>query len=399
MPDERIEILIGKLIGGTLSAAEKQELAGWVRLHPDDERFALALERAWEQFEPDQPMPEVVSDRILANIFPEDQPVWEDEGPRPGQTTVITWLWPKLVAAALVIGFGVYWWADYRGSRELAQQEKAAKVQLADIPPGGNKAILTLGDGSSITLDSAGNGVLASQGGTSVSQSGKGQLVYQSGKNTASVPVFNTVATPKGGQFHIVLPDGTGVWLNAASSLRFPTAFTGKQRQVEITGEVYFEVAHNKQMPFVVKNGATEITVLGTHFNVMAYDDEKIMRTTLLEGAVKVTRGGREALLAPGQQARISPATGSMRVVDDVDTGKELSWKNGYFQFEDESLESIMRQVSRWYDVEVMYEGTSRGENFTGRLPRNSNVSSVMKILSLSGVKFRIEDKTIIVTP
>jgi len=394
MPDERIEILIGKLIDGSLDEPGKRELAEWVRTHPDDGHLTRALELAWERFDPAQPMPEAVSDRILANIFPET--VSEEE---PEQNGGITWLWPKLVAAALVIGFGVYWWASYRGSRELAQGEKAAQMQLADIAPGGNKAILTLGDGSSITLDSAGNGLVASQGGTSVTQSGKGQLVYKSGGKAENVPVFNTVTTPKGGQFHIVLPDGTGVWLNAASSLRFPTAFTGKQRNVEITGEVYFEVAHNKQMPFVVKNGATEITVLGTHFNVMAYDDEKIMRTTLFEGAVKVTRGGKEALLAPGQQARISPATGSLRVVDHADTEKELSWKNGYFQFEDESLESIMRQVSRWYDVEVRYEGNSRGENFTGRLPRNSNVSSVMKILSLSGVKFRIEDKTIIVTP
>lgn len=398
MPDERIEILIGKLIEGTLEAAEQRELAEWVRVNPDDERFAQALEHAWERFEPEQPMPELVSDRILANIFPMEQAVWDEEA-QPKHSGSITWLWPKLVAAALVIGFGVYWWTDYRGSRETAQQSKAAKVQLADIPPGGNKAILTLADGSSISLDSAGSGLLASQGGTSVTQSGKGQLVYKSGGKTENAPVFNTVTTPKGGQYHIVLPDGTGVWLNAASSLRFPTAFTGKQRNVEITGEVYFEVAHNRQMPFVVKNGATEITVLGTHFNVMAYEDEKIMRTTLLEGAVKVTRGGKQALLAPGQQIRIGTATGSMRVVDDVDTGKELSWKDGFFQFEDESLESIMRQVSRWYDVQVRYEGNSRGENFTGRLPRNSNVSSVMKILSLSGVKFRIEDKTIIVTP
>jgi transmembrane sensor len=396
MLDERIEYLTGKLIDGTLDVPEKRELAEWVRLNPDDEHFARALDHAWQGFEPEQPMPEAVSDRILANIFPAAETVREEEEERSGG---ITWLWPKLVAAALVIGLGVYWWAGYHGSHEMAQQEKAVKVQLADIPPGGNKAILTLGDGSSITLDSAGNGLLASQGGTSVTQSGKGQLVYKSGQNAESAPVFNTVTTPKGGQFHIVLPDGTRVWLNAASSLRFPTAFAGKRRNVEITGEVYFEVAHNRQMPFVVKNGATEITVLGTHFNVMAYDDEKIMRTTLLEGAVKVTRGAREALLAPGQQARISPATGSMRVVDDVDTEKELSWKNGYFQFEDESLESIMRQVSRWYAVEVRYEGNSRGENFTGRLPRNSNVSGVMKILSLSGVKFRIEDKTIIVTP
>jgi ferric-dicitrate binding protein FerR (iron transport regulator) len=399
MLDERIEDLIGKLIEGTIAPAEKQELAEWLRRNPDDERFAEALEHAWARFESGQPMPEAVSDRILASIFPIEKTMQEEEY-ESELGGGITWLWPKLVAAALLIGFGVYWWAGSRGSDELAaQQEKAVKVQLADIPPGGNKAVLTLGDGSSITLDSAGNGLLASQGGTNVKQAGKGQLVYESGRSPESAPVFNTVTTPRGGQFHIVLPDGTGVWLNAASSLRFPTAFTGKQRDVEITGEVYFEVAHNKQMPFVVKNGATEITVLGTHFNIMAYDDEKIMRTTLLKGAVKVTRGAREALLAPGQQARIGRVTGSLRVADDVDTEKELSWKNGYFQFENESLESIMRQVSRWYDVQVQYEGNSRGENFTGRLPRNANVSGVLKILALSGVKFRIEDKTIIVTP
>lgn len=398
MFDERIENLIAKLVDGTLDASEKRELTEWVKLNPDHDRFVEALELAWERFEPEQPMPEAVSDRILANIFPAGKTDWSNVD-EPEQNSGITWLWPKLVAAAMVIGFGVYWWSGFRSGDEVARQEKAAKVRLADVSPGGTKAILTLGDGSSITLDSAGNGLLASQGGTSVTQSGKGQLVYKSGGKAENAPVFNTVTTPKGGQFHIVLPDGTGVWLNAASSLRFPTAFTGKQRNVEITGEVYFEVAHNKQMPFIVTNGLTEITVLGTHFNVMAYDDEKIMRTTLLEGAVKVARGAKEKLLAPGQQARISAATGSMRVVDDVDTEKELSWKNGYFQFEDESLESIMRQVSRWYDVDVTYEGNSRGENFTGRLPRNSNASSVMKILALSGVKFRIEGKTIIVTP
>lgn len=394
MNDERIGLLIGKLMDGTLAVSEKRELAEWVRLNPDDERIARGLERLWDTFEPREPMPEAVSDRILSNIFPSEEATFDE----PEQARGITWLWPKLVAAALLIGLGLYWWKGYQGKVQLAQQQVAV-AQSVDLPPGGNKAVLTLGDGSSIALDSAGNGLLASQGGTSVTQAGKGQLVYKSEQEAAAVPVINTVTTPKGGQFHIVLPDGTGAWLNAASSLRFPTAFTGKQRNVDITGEVYFEVAHNKQMPFVVKNGETRITVLGTHFNVMAYDDEKVMRTTLLEGAVKVTRGTSEALLAPGQQARINAGTGNVRVVDGVDTNKELSWKNGYFQFENESLESVMRQVSRWYDVEVQYEGNTRGENFTGRLPRNSNVSKLLKILALSGVKFRIEDKTIIVTP
>ena len=343
MNDERIGLLIGKLMDGTLAVSEKRELAEWVRLNPDDERIARGLERLWDTFEPREPMPEAVSDRILSNIFPSEETTFDG----PEQARGITWLWPKLVAAALLIGLGLYWWKGYQGKLQLAQQQVAV-TQSVDLPPGGNKAVLTLGDGSSITLDSAGNGLLASQGGTSVTQAGKGQLVYKSEQEAVAVPVINTVTTPKGGQFHIVLPDGTGAWLNAASSLRFPTAFTGKQRNVDITGEVYFEVAHNKQMPFVVKNGETRITVLGTHFNVMAYDDEKVMRTTLLEGAVKVTRGTSEALLAPGQQARINAGTGNVRVVDGVDTDKELSWKNGYFQFENESLESVMRQVSRW---------------------------------------------------
>jgi len=397
MNDERIGLLIGKWMDGTLTVSEKRELAEWVRLNPDDERMGRLLDRSWDAFEPRELMPEAMSERILSHIFPAEETIGDEPDERE-PIRGIAWLWPKLVAAALLIGFGVYWWKGYQDKVQLAQQ-KAIAVQPADLPPGGNKAVLTLGDGSSITLDSAGNGLLASQGGTSVTQSGKGQLVYKAGQEAAAVPVINTVTTPKGGQFHIVLPDGTGAWLNAASSLRFPTAFTGKQRNVEITGEVYFEVAHNKQIPFVVQNGETRITVLGTHFNVMAYDDEKVTRTTLLEGAVKVSRGASEALLAPGQQARVNAGTGNVRVVDGVDTDKELSWKNGYFQFENESLESIMRQVSRWYDVEVQYEGNTRGENFTGRLPRNSNVSKLLKILALSGVKFRIEDKTIIVTP
>ncbi|GGH25916.1 iron dicitrate transporter FecR [Dyadobacter endophyticus] len=396
MYDERIEILIGKWMDGTLAASEKSELAEWVRLNPDDERIAAILEDAWQRFEPGQPMPEAASERILANIFPSRETVFADVD-EAESTRSISWLWPKLAAAALLIGFGLYWWSGYQAKVEVAG-DKGLKIQLADIPPGGNKAVLTLGDGSTVVLDSAGNGLLASQGGSSVTQSEKGELVYSEGAAGAE-PVYNMVTTPKGGQYHIVLSDGTGVWLNAASSLRFPAAFTGKQRNVEITGEGYFEVAHDAQKPFVVKVNEAQITVLGTHFNVMAYADEKVMRTTLLEGAVKVARGEHTATLAPGQQARMSAASGAMRVMDDVDTEKELSWKNGYFQFENESLESVMRQVARWYDVEVKYEGNSSGENFSGRLPRNSNVSKLLKILALSGVKFRIEDKTIIVTP
>jgi len=395
MYTERINYLTRKFFEGSCSDAEKQELAVWIKQNPD-EVLTEALEKEWDGFESEVKMPGNVSDRILGNIISSTRDIsLEDEFEEDNSTR---YLWPKIAAAAvLIFSLGLYWWSG-KDQSPIAQQS-APTVQLADIPPGGNKAILTLGDGSSIMLDSAKNGSLASQGSTNVTKSKKGELVYNASGNSDQAVVFNTVATPKGGQYHIVLPDGSKVWLNAASSLRFPTAFRGKERKVEITGEVYFEVAHNAKMPFIVKAGETEIAVLGTHFNVMAYPDEKALKTTLLEGSVKVSRGGKSAMLAPGQQASIRNIADNIRVADNVDMEKEMAWKNGYFQFQDDNLENIMRQISRWYDVDVTYEGNPGKETFTGRLPRNGNVSKVFKILSLSGVKFKIEGKSVIVTP
>ncbi|GGB96966.1 FecR family protein [Dyadobacter sediminis] len=396
MYTERIKYLTGKFFAGTCSEAEKQELAVWIKQNPD-EVITEALENEWNGFESETKMPVQVSDRILGNMIPAVPEEPSEEITETG-TPVRRYLWPKMAAAALIIlAVGLYWWS--RGDQDRLAQQRAPKPELADIPPGGNKAMLTLGDGSSIMLDSAKNGSLASQGNTSITKSAAGELVYNTSGNADKAAVFNTVTTPKGGQFHIVLPDGSSVWLNAASSLKFPTAFSGKERSVEITGEVYFEVAHNAKMPFLVKTGETRIAVLGTHFNVMAYADEKVIKTTLMEGSVKVSRAGKSALLTPGQQARITAVSDRIVVASDVDTEKEMAWKNGYFQFEDDNLENIMRQISRWYDVEVTYEGNPGKETFTGKLPRSGNVSRVLKILSLSGVKFRIKEKSIIVTP
>jgi len=395
MQTERLSYLTNKFFAGTCSPDEKHELAAWIKQNPD-QALSEELEKEWNIFESDIKMPAAVSERILGNILPASAEIYSDETSADERST--RHLWPKIAAAAvLILSLGLYWWSG-RDHNRVAQQSAPA-VQVTDLAPGGNKAVLTLGDGSSIMLDSAKNGNLASQGNTNVTKSKKGELVYSASPDTDKAVVFNTVTTPKGGQYHIVLPDGSKVWLNAASSLRFPTAFPGKERKVEITGEVYFEVAHNEKMPFIVKASETEIAVLGTHFNVMAYADEKILKTTLLEGSVKVSRAGKSAMLTPGQQARIKGVSDNIRVVDGVDTEKEMAWKNGYFQFEDDNLENIMRQISRWYDVDVRYEGNPGKETFTGRLPRNGNVSKVFKILSLSGVKFRIEGKSIIVTP
>jgi transmembrane sensor len=396
MYTDRIQYLTNQFFAGKCSPEEKLELTDWIRQHPDHE-LEKALEDEWLEFKSDAKMPEHVSARILGKVFHEDDRdtiVEEAE-----KDTSLRHLWPRMAAAAvLILSLGIYWWSG-KDQRPVADLP-APTLKETDLPPGGNKATLTLGDGSSIVLDGAENGSLASQGGTNVIKSKKGELVYSASEKGGMAAVFNTVATPKGGQYHIVLPDGSKAWLNAVSSLRFPTAFTGKERKVEITGEVYFEVAHNTKMPFIVSTTQAQVTVLGTHFNVMAYPDENVLKTTLLEGSVRVSNSaGKSAMLVPGQQARIKSLSGQIGILDDIDIEKELAWKNGYFQFQDDNLEQVMRQISRWYDVDVIYEGKPGKETFTGKLPRNANVSKVFKILSLSGVKCRIEGKSIVVNP
>ena len=266
-----------------------------------------------------------------------------------------------------------------------------------DVAPGSNKAVLTLGDGSTLTLDSAGNRVIQ-QGNTAINQR-SGLLQYQASGTAASVS-YNTLTTPRGGKFRIVLPDGTRVWLNAASSIRYPTAFTGKERKVEVTGEAYFEVAKNAVMPFRVNvDNKAEIEVLGTHFNINAYPDEAAINTTLLEGKVKVSAGHLPGtLLQPGQQASLA-AAGALQVLNDVDTTQIIAWKEGWFQFHMATLPDVMRQLSRWYDVEVSYPANIPDRAFEGRMQQDLTLAQVLKILERYQVHFHIEDRKITVLP
>jgi transmembrane sensor len=269
------------------------------------------------------------------------------------------------------------------------------------ILPGGNKAVLTLADGKQITLDEAGNGKLAEQSGITVTKTKNGQLVYTASPSavTAKGPAMNMIATPKGGQYQVNLPDGTKVWLNAASSLRYPTAFTAGVRQVSLTGEAYFEVAKVRpEMPFKVLTTTQTVEVLGTHFNVNSYTDEPAIKTTLLEGAVKVispSAAVKELILKPGQQ---SVLRGDRLNVADVNEEEVIAWKNGMFRFRDADLQTVMRSVARWYDVQVNYEGTLPVRQFSGEIHRNINLSEVLDILSFFKVHFRVDGKTIIVT-
>jgi ferric-dicitrate binding protein FerR (iron transport regulator) len=256
-----------------------------------------------------------------------------------------------------------------------------------------------------VVLDSTNNGAITKQGNVTVIKLDDGQLSYKrSASTTSSTISYNTVSTPRGGQYQLVLTDGTKVWLNAASSLRFPTSFIGNDRRVEITGEAYFEVAHDNKKPFFVAVADMNVEVLGTHFNINAYPDERTIKTTLLEGAVKVESQNQSALLVPGEQARLLNAPledGNRRLqtINHVDLEQVVAWKNGKFQFNQASVETIMRQVSRWYDVEVVFEGPIPDKRFNGKMYRNVNASQVLSILEEGGIHFRIEGNKVTVTP
>ncbi len=269
-----------------------------------------------------------------------------------------------------------------------------------DVLPGENRAILTLDDGSQINLDDAQNGVLASEDNTDIRKTGSGQLEYSAGDKIIETLKYNTLSTPMGGQYQLSLPDGSKVWLNSGSSIRFPTAFIGKERVIELKGEAFFDIKENKKMPFIVRtNNSMDIRVLGTQFNVMAYDDEKSINTTLLEGSVQILKESGTAFLEPGQAAILNKGTGKIKVaIADID--EAVAWKNGYFIFSNENIESIMRKVSRWYNVEVDYQGNLSNKDFVGTISRDKNISEILKMLELTGaIHFRIEGRRITVMP
>ncbi|HJT74183.1 MAG TPA: FecR domain-containing protein [Chitinophaga sp.] len=268
------------------------------------------------------------------------------------------------------------------------------------VTPGANKASLTLADGSVITLDSNTNKVLQ-QGISKVVNSAGGQLTYQVAgeEQNNALLVFNTLTTPRGGQYKLTLPDGSKVWLNAASSIRFPTAFAGQERKVEVSGEAYFEVAKAASMPFRVVTKGMTIEVLGTHFNVNAYEDDPENNTTLMEGRIKVIVNDTHAeqLLQPGQQSKLGK-DGSFHLLSNVDVEEALAWKNGYFQFNGENIRSVMKKLARWYDVDVEFRGNMDGKDFEGTISRFERIDEVLRILSMTGlVHFKTEGRRIIV--
>ncbi|EHQ25926.1 FecR family protein [Mucilaginibacter paludis] len=302
----------------------------------------------------------------------------------------------RYAAAAAVLIFSAI--GTYFYLKPAQQQHVLSQAAKKDFTPGGNKAVLTLSNGTTIVLNNARNGNLAQQGFTAVHKKSNGLLAYQvnPGDHQAGVVApsgFNTITTPRGGQYQVILPDGTKVWLNSVSSIRFPVAFNGNSRQVETTGEVYFEVAKDKQKPFMVSSGGQMVTVLGTHFNIMAYADEYHIVTTLLEGSVKISKGNLSRIIKPGEQALVDEGI----TVSDADTNDAVAWKNGVTSFNEADIKTIMRKVSRWYDVDVEYQGPVSNRLFTGAISRQSNLSGLLKILALNHIQFSMDGNKLIV--
>lgn len=299
-------------------------------------------------------------------------------------------LWPRLIAAAVLLIFtslAILWI-----TKPVAQD-----LKIVGVIPGTTKATLTLSNGRKIDLVDANNGALAEEGSASIRKDHKGLISYVAAKpgSKLEAPVYNTLTTPKGGYYMVVLADGTNVWLNSTSSIKYPTIFSKEVRIVEITGEAYFEVAHNADKPFMVIAGNQKVEVLGTHFNINSYTNEPSIKTTLLQGSVRVTYQGREQLLKPGQQLAIKNNSFSMY---DVETDDVIAWKDGYFEFSNTDIQSAMRQISRWYNVDVQYDGPITTETLTGRISRLKNISEVLKMIQQTRiVNLKTEGRRIIV--
>jgi len=392
---ERIAWLLFRYTRDELSAEENHELSEWRSLSPENEEIFK------KETNPDyirDEMKEMYANKnAVFQKITEKYPELSDNS-RP-------YLKFRLmpVAATLIITLGItaLFVLQTKSKKEKSIQQSSFGIH--SIKPGGNHATLTLANGSVVSLDSAASGIIGAEGSSNIIKKDSGQLVYSNnGSDAISEISYNTLRTPRGGQYKLILPDGTNVWLNAASSLKYPSSFNSKERKVVLEGEAYFEVSKvtdppaNKKVPFLVSiQGKPDVEVLGTHFNIMAYPDEPFVLTTLLEGSVKIG----SSVLVPGQQAQENNNSSSVTVINAVDLNEVIAWKNGKTSFKNANIQQIMRAISRWYDVDVEYKGIIPDKKYKGGLPRNTDLNELLEVLNQNGIHFTVEGKKIIVTP
>jgi transmembrane sensor len=348
------------------------------------------------------------NDNSSANVTVDWDNIWNkihQSAIQPQASVVYKMNWMYRAAAVVFIiiaGIGAFYFNN-TPKKQLVKTDIVKKTRN-DVLPGGEKAILTLANGSQIVLEDASSGKIAQQGSAQIIKAANGELVYKETGNPVSEVLYNTVSTQRGGEYKLILPDGSAVWLNAISSIRYPTAFIGKERMVEITGEVYFEVSKDKSRPFrvVVKSQTgdrdMEVTVLGTEFNINAYPDESAVKTTLLNGSVKVTSSSSTALIKPGEQTQLSN-NGKIKLISQANVSEAIAWKEGRFEFNDADLKTILRQVMRWYDIDVEYQGIESDRYFTATISRQKTLSGLLTILRQSDVDLWLDGKKLIVKP
>lgn len=398
----RITSLIDKYLEDQLSQEEQQELNQWLA---ESESNRLFFQQITDK--------EILREKMKIYASTDSAAIWHKTLQKIDGGKLVT-MYPQrsffrkyaaAAAAVILVSAGTWFYLGQRSHNQLAQTETTEASSQKGIFPGSNRATLTLADGKTINLTEAKNGSVAKQGYTDVTKT-DGRLIYNREPNSNAHQnienAYNTVTTPRGGDYQVTLPDGSKVWLNAASSLRFPIAFAGNERIVELTGEAYFEVnpqhaalSKTTKTPFIVKiiassGASSEVEVLGTHFNVMAYEDEAAIKTTLLEGSVKVVSGAATQTIKPGEQALLKKGEIKVRTVDGDDV---IAWTNGFLPVGGADLEFTMRQIGRWYDVKVVYEGAVPNISFEGKLPRTADITDVIKVLNANNIRARLDEK------
>ncbi len=377
MDTTQISVLAEKYLNGNATEVEKEALHDWYN-HVNEGDTEIVVSAQADSLNETKA-------RILSQL---QQQIARDKKP---ETPVVPmrWKWlPWVAAAFIIITAGTYL------LQQPFKQEKTSAV--LPIAPAGNKAMLTLGNGTVVDLNATTDGAITEQGGTTVNKQ-QALLIYDA-DNGGAQPAINKLSVPKGGKYRLILPDGTKVWLNAASELQFPTAFTGAERLVELKGEGYFEVAADAEQPFIVKTTGLRVEVLGTHFNVKAYADEPTINTALLEGSVKIMTATGSSLLKPGDLAKVA-ADNHISITQDADLNLAVAWKDGFFAFRNGDIAVILREIGRWYDVEINYEGPVTRRRFTGKVSRSYSLAETLSILEASDLHFRQSGKKIIVLP
>lgn len=383
---------------------ERAELARYLGTNAHDEQMMELFTEAWERYQGDGIIiTEARADEMINHILrsPEN-PISGQTGSGDPEATpeggIIRKLFPwklfAVAAAVVVLLLGGYrvWTLLYGKDSGTVPIAKAAH----DVKPGTFRASLTLANGQKIILDSAGLGQLAQQGNTKIIKS-NGKLVYQAGTGKPGEDLFNTVATNKGETFSLALPDGSQVWLNSGSSIRFPVAFTGAERRISITGEVYVKVAANPDQPFIASATGIDVRALGTEFDINAYTDEERVNTTLVQGSVKVSGGSADEILKPGQQTGLG-ANGKLSKPQSVELDDVIAWKEGLFQFENADIKTILRAFARWYDIEVIYQGPVSESKFFCIVNRNTSLANVLQMLNQNEITFKIDGKKLYVS-